>query len=171
MSVDLGRDSKRSALEYIKQERKFTALLRWIDTAKLEDALANMETVTVFAPSNKAFQRLEKIWSQHKLEGLWKYMEDIVKYHVVSQKLTADVIAFNQAREQPYFPSLLLRESSRPELINFYYDDASRELTLNRTIGVGKPIVVTNGLIYPIDDVLLPVHLENKIGYLETTTI
>jgi len=51
MSVDLSRDIKRSAVEYIKQERKFTALLRWIDTAKLEDALAKMEIVTVFAPT------------------------------------------------------------------------------------------------------------------------
>ena len=172
MSVDLRRDSKSSALKYIAQERNFNQLFLAIVIAKLQDTLGALETVTVFAPSNEAFRRLEKIWSQYQPDELDNFMGDIVKYHLVAKKLTIDEIVQGQARGRPYFETLLDRKgSSAKELINFYYDGASRELTLNRLISVGKPIVVTNGLIYPIDDVLLPVHLENKIGYLETTTI
>ncbi len=123
---------------------KFNTLLAAVDKAGLGDALSADGPLTVFAPTDEAFDALPDgtVETLLKPENRQKLV-DILKFHVVAGRLyDSDLVQAGQA------PTLLGRSVN----VNFSADGIS----VNDAKVVGRNIDTSNGVIHVIDSVLLP---------------
>lgn len=130
--------------------KKFPTLVAAVKAASLVEALKSEGPFTVFAPTEEAFQKLEKakpgtIASLLKPENKQK-LADILKYHVVSGKvMAADVMKLKNGTK---VPTLLGGKSITVK--------NSHGVMINKSKVVKTDIVASNGVIHVIDTVLLP---------------
>jgi len=127
----------------------FKTLVAAVKAAGLVDALKADGSLTVFAPTDAAFQKLEKkspgtIAMLLKPENKDKLVA-ILKYHVVPGKFTAKDIV--RSRNGSMFPTL---NGEKLTIKN------GNGVVINQSKVVKADIGCTNGVIHVIDTVLLP---------------
>ena len=129
--------------------KTFTILVKAVQAAELVDALKGKGPFTVFAPSDAAFQKLEKakpgtLASLLKPEGK-ELLTKILTYHVLPAKVLKHDV-------------LHLKSGTKVKTLN----GQSITVTTRHGVRVDKAKVVktdilcTNGVIHVIDSVLLP---------------
>ena len=129
--------------------KTFTILVKAVQAAELVDALKGKGPFTVFAPSDAAFQKLEKakpgtLASLLKPEGK-ELLTKILTYHVLPAKVLKHDV-------------LNLKSGTKVKTLN----GQSITVTTRHGVRVDKAKVVktdilcTNGVIHVIDSVLLP---------------
>jgi transforming growth factor-beta-induced protein len=132
---------------------KLTTLVDLVVKTKLVDAVKG-SGLTLFAPTNEAFQNLEKMFpgvltylSQHP-----QVLINILKYHIVPGKQVAQVFV-NAVRGNA--------KTLEGSPIRFVYYKKAKLLRLNGYVTVKKADVLTaNGSVaHVIDHVLIPDHL------------
>lgn len=150
---DGGSSNKSSGgtiVDVASQAGNFKTLLAAAQKAGLVDALSSDGPLTIFAPTDEAFDALPEgtISALLKPENKQK-LADILKYHVVAGRVSlADALKAEQA------PTL--------------QGDALKVAFQNGSIRVGEAKLVTadiaasNGLIHVIDQVLLPPVPDNQ---------
>jgi len=140
---------KKDIVDTAVAAKDFKTLAAAVQAAGLAEALKGEGPFTVFAPTDKAFEKLEKenpgtIATLLKPENK-KMLQDILKYHVVSGKvMAADVVK--------------MKDGTTVKTLN----GKSFELGLKNGVMVNNAKVIktdiacSNGVIHVIDTVILP---------------
>ena len=121
-----------------------TTLVAALKQAELVEVLKKSGPFTVFAPTNAAFDKLPKgtVEDLMKPENKEK-LADILQYHVsvgiYKQEMLQDGQSLGQVNSQ-----------------NIKITKSGDKITVNGTANVIAVIPASNGLIYVIDEVLLP---------------
>lgn len=118
----------------------FSTLTTALKAAGLTETLQGKGPYTVFAPTDEAFAALPQDTLQRLLEPRNKEtLRRILTYHVVSGQVTSAGEATTLANKP----------------VNVQLDSASNQITVNNT-RVIQPIQTSNGVIYAINEVLIP---------------
>ncbi len=143
--------------EKVAEKQDLSTLLTALQAADLVEVLKGEGPYTVFAPTNKAFDKLP----EGKLEDLLKpenkeELTRILKYHVVAGKIFASDINEEQMVET-------LEGSELKVLIQKTTDDymgdeseGMNNIMVNNAIVSDADIEVSNGVIHIIDGVVMP---------------
>jgi uncharacterized surface protein with fasciclin (FAS1) repeats len=118
----------------------FSTLTTALQAAGLTETLQGTGPYTVFAPTNEAFAALPQDTLQKLLEPRNRAtLRRILTYHVVNGQVTSAGQATTLAN-QP---------------VNVQLDSGSNQITVNNT-RVIQPVQTSNGVIYAINEVLIP---------------
>jgi uncharacterized surface protein with fasciclin (FAS1) repeats len=129
-------------IETAQSAGNFTTLLKVTEAAGLIDTLNKSDSLTVFAPTDEAFNKLPKPTLDELLQDIPK-LKRIVSYHVVFGDVRSDDLA--QIYEAPTVEgSILAIESS------------DGKYKVNSANVVKADILADNGVIHVIDEVLIP---------------
>lgn len=135
-------------VETAQKAGKFGTLLAAAQAAGLADALSNGENLTVFAPTDAAFDKLPEgtVESLLKPENKQKLAE-ILSYHVLPRELTS--------RQLPH-KSIHVRtiKASGDRLLRVKKSRSG--VTVDGANVVSADIRASNGVIHVIDKVMLP---------------
>jgi transforming growth factor-beta-induced protein len=130
--------------DVLAADGRFTTFLSLLETAGLLDELANpVHTYTVFAPTDASFDQ----WPEELYDRLLTdsdYLETILTYHLVSDRL-----AIHQIATDTYIPTV----EQRPLIVS--RDNEGRVL-INERPFVSANIMAANGIIHVVDGVLTP---------------
>ena len=142
-------DSLRSIVEIVSSIPEFSILVQAIIKADLVNAINNPTGLTVFAPTNDAFDAL---FSNLKVSGLNDLSKEaltpILLYHVLGVKV------FSSAIETGYVYSL--SPGLKTKTLAIYLDTVGG-VTINKSTEVIQAdILASNGVIHAIDRVLIP---------------
>lgn len=128
----------------LKSLGNFKTLVAALEASGLDDVIEDEESITLFAPTDKAFEKLPKgtVDDLLKAENI-NDLKDILKYHV------SDDMIF----------SYELEDGDQLEMLNG--DDAAIEIKGNKAYIDGAnisfaDIETANGVIHVIDDVMIP---------------
>jgi uncharacterized surface protein with fasciclin (FAS1) repeats len=122
--------------------KQFTTLTTAVKAAELVEVLKGKGPFTVFAPTDRAFEKISK----EQLEALLKdkkKLQGVLTYHVVAGKvMAADVVKLKSAKTVQGKPVKILVDEGK--------------VTINGANVVKTDIECSNGVIHIIDAVLLP---------------
>jgi uncharacterized surface protein with fasciclin (FAS1) repeats len=123
---------------------QFSTLFTAAKAAGLEDELASPGPITVFAPTDAAFAALPP----GKLDDLMKpenkaQLEALLKHHIVSGKVTSTDLRGTST--ETAMNGTLAIDGSNPDAMK----------VADATV-VGPDITTSNGVIHPVDKVLIP---------------
>ncbi|MEX1280441.1 MAG: fasciclin domain-containing protein [Acidimicrobiia bacterium] len=130
----------------------FSTLLAAVEAADLTEALADPEaTLTVFAPTNEAFEAL-LVELDTTVEDLLASpdLADILLYHVLGQVVTSGDIAEAGTEE------ITVETLEGSDLVIVVGDDGSVGFSETDAMVTEVDIEASNGVIHVIDGVLLP---------------
>jgi uncharacterized surface protein with fasciclin (FAS1) repeats len=134
----------KTIAEVAAANSQFSTLLTAAKAAGLDDELSSPGPITVFAPTDAAFAALPP----GKLDDLMKpenkgQLEALLKHHIVSGRVTSTDLRGTSS--ETAMNGTLAIDGSNP--------DAMR--VADATV-VGPDITTSNGVIHPVDKVLLP---------------
>ncbi|AUT00088.1 beta-Ig-H3/fasciclin [Nostoc sp. CENA543] len=129
----------------------FSTLTSLIQSAGLTDILRQPGPYTVFAPTNEAFAALpagtlEQLQQPQNKELLVQ----ILRYHVVPGQVTANQLSSGELKTVENSP------------VNIRVDSANNQIAVNEARVIQPNIQASNGVIYPINQVLIPPNLTSQ---------
>lgn len=138
-----GNGGTNSTVETIQNESDLSTLFDALETAGLANTIEELESVTVFAPTNDAFDALPADTLDSLLADTAR-LRDILLYHVTDTTLTSSDLDSNTAVS-----------TVQGEDINVTTENGN--IILNGTAQVIDPDIDTkNGVVHKIDALLLP---------------
>lgn len=155
-SIVLEMDPEKSILENTEDSENHTTLLAAMRGSDLEEALGYDGPFTVFAPSDKAFEKLPR----HKVAELLrpenkKELQDVMAYHIVAGNLSASKIL-----------KAMCRGKGKATFTTVQGDQITAtmkgiDIILSDSLGNSAKITTAdsnqcNGVIHEIDSVILP---------------
>jgi len=139
-TTNTGTTTSSNIVAFAGSNSSFSTLTTALKAAGLTETLQGKGPYTVFAPTDEAFAALPQETLQRLLEPRNKEtLRRILTYHVVSGQVTSA----GEVRTLANKP------------VNVQLDSASNQITVNNT-RVIQPIQTSNGLIYAINEVLIP---------------
>ena len=143
------RENRRQNLfEAISERETFSTLVTAIEAAGLSDAIADIERATLFLPTNAAFERIPEE-DLKALLGDTQALTALLTYHVVPGR--PSVFNFRPRQVETLQGSNLTLSLERGfQFRRSFYT----RILVNDSRVTGLPIRATNGIIYPIDQVL-----------------
>jgi uncharacterized surface protein with fasciclin (FAS1) repeats len=143
-SVVMDDVSQKNVLQIAVGSADHTILVAAVKAASLEDVLANTGPFTVFAPTNAAFDKLPKGTVDDLLKPENKdKLASILEYHVSVGVFQKDMLQDGQMIGQASSQNIKISVKGDKIMVN---DKAT-------IVGV---VPASNGLVYIIDEVLLP---------------
>lgn len=138
-------ESAKDIVKIAEGSKDHTTLVAALKQAEYVDDLSNAGPFTVFAPTNEAFNKLPA----GTVEGLMKDdkkndLQNILQYHVSIGVFKENMLQDGQKIGQANGDNITISKS------------ADGKLKVNGTANVLAAIPASNGLIYIIDEVLLP---------------
>lgn len=133
--------------EQVVGRSQFSTLTRLIDIAGLGSALSGTIGITIFAPTNAAFDKVPK----KTLDGLInnpEALKKILRYHVIPEVMPIHSLDPEKERQV----ETLLRGRS---LSVYRLSDGEVEINRFNKL-IGSEIYGLNGIVLPIDGVLMP---------------
>lgn len=128
-------------------EGGFSTLVAAVQAAGLVEALQGGDPLTVFAPTNEAFDALpEGLVAELLLEENKELLTDLLLYHVTAGQVLSTDLRFYQRVE-------MLQGSKTYIFKNFRGD-----VRVNRSRVIAADVLATNGVVHAIDRVLIPRH-------------
>jgi len=136
---------KKNMFKTICKECDLSTLKSAIVSQGLEEAIATLNPITVFGPTNKAFK---------KFQGCGELsLTDILLYHVVPEKLKS----CNLKNDKKYSTLLVQGGVARKVRSNVYSCPTfNNVVTINGTVVVDADIKASNGVLHKIKKVLCP---------------
>lgn len=136
--------SAKNVVQVAIGSKDHTTLVAAVKAAELVDVLSNAGPFTVFAPTNAAFDKLPA----GTVEGLLKAekkadLTDILQYHVSVGVFKEDMLQDGQIIGQVNGGNITISKKDG-------------KLMINGTANIIATIPASNGIIYVIDQVLLP---------------
>lgn len=136
--------SAKNVVQIAVGSKDHTTLVAAVKAAELVDVLSNAGPFTVFAPTNAAFDKLPA----GTVDGLLKPekkadLTDILQYHVSVGVFKEDMLQDGQVIGQVNGGNITISKKDG-------------KLMINGTANVVAAIPASNGIIYVIDQVLLP---------------
>lgn len=137
-------DTLPSIVDVVSTNKDFSILLDAVKKAGLVEALSSTDALTVFAPTNEAFEEALVALELNGLDDIpLGTLEDILLYHVLGEPVRSKDL-----------PESLLVDALNEKGIAI---DARRGVQLNgNTHVIDADIETSNGVIHVIDKVLLP---------------
>ena len=129
-------------VDFLAGHPSFSTLVTAVGVAGLGDALSGPDTITLFAPTNRAFAQLP----DGVLDGLLADpagLGDVLKYHVAPGAL---------------FAADVLSQTSSPTLLGppIFFGTTGNQVFINQAQGLAFDIQLANGVIHYINGVLTP---------------
>jgi len=136
--------SQKNVVQIALGSKDHTTLVAALKQAELVEPLEKSGPFTVFAPTNAAFDKLPK----GTVEGLMKAdkkdaLADILQYHVSVGVFKEDMLQDGQTIGQVNSQNITISKKDG-------------KIKINGTANIVGTIVASNGIIYVIDEVLLP---------------
>ncbi len=136
-------DSKPNVVQIAVGSADHTTLVTAVKAAELVDVLSNVGPFTVFAPVNEAFDKLPAGTVENLLKPDQKTaLADILQYHVYVGVIRPNMIKDGMSLNQVSGGNVTLAKSGD-------------EITINGARVLGS-VEASNGIVYIIDQVLLP---------------
>jgi uncharacterized surface protein with fasciclin (FAS1) repeats len=158
-----------SIVDVAAGDKNFTTLVSLVKAAGLAGALSDdMAKLTVFAPTNSAFKKLEAqvpgvtaALTEPKNKGL---LVQVLKYHVLGSKVKA-MEAIAAAKKSAKVPTLLGKNANGQIGLSLKGGKlaVSDSAGLNTAIVTKADIVASNGVIHVIDKVLVPKSIATAL--------
>lgn len=128
----------------------FSTLTALLKTAGLADTLQTGR-YTVFAPTNEAFAALpgETLQQLQQPENR-QLLIRILQYHLVPSELTATQLTSGELK------------TVENSTVNVKVDNSNNQITVNEARVIQPNISASNGVIYPINQVLIPPNLTSQ---------
>lgn len=134
-----------SIVDIAASDSNFSTLVAAVKAAGLADTLATTENITVFAPTNAAFEKLPAGTVEDLLKPENKEkLQSILKYHVVGSKIKSSGINAGETNVST------LQGSDIKVTKN------EGGVTINNANVVKADLKASNGVIHVIDTVILP---------------
>lgn len=145
--IEQEEGSTPNALQLALGSKDHTTLVAAVQAAGVENALVNVGPLTVFAPTNAAFDKLPK----ETLEDLLKpenkdKLAFILTHHVAPSNYPLETLEKNLEKKRDLY------------MASGQYLPVTKDGSVIQVNGikVGEPIKVSNGWVYVIDEVILP---------------
>ncbi|MEM1136119.1 MAG: fasciclin domain-containing protein [Bacteroidota bacterium] len=136
--------TEKNIVQIASANPDFSILVEAVVKAELIDALSGEEDLTVFAPTNAAFQKLFAVLGVHGIDELAKEdLTPILLYHVLAGKILSTDLSDGQI-------ATTLNGS------NFKVGISEAGVTINESNVVATDVEASNGVIHVIDMVLSP---------------
>ncbi len=143
-SAYAGMTNKANIIDIAEEKGQFSMFLKAVDAAGLGETLENAEGVTVFLPTDDAFEMLPEETLAELLSPESKdRLKDVLSYHVVTDELEAKEIVDDLKGETLLGQQVAFNVEADGAMVN----DAS----VIETDIMGK-----NGVVHVIDKVLMP---------------
>ncbi|XP_041360396.1 transforming growth factor-beta-induced protein ig-h3-like [Gigantopelta aegis] len=146
-----------SVLDLINNDPELSTLKQVVQSAGLTTFLQEQHPITLFAPTNKAFEALGGSVTQGLIQQP-ALLTTLLKYHVVPGSLWSD--DFHQQMLETFDDDDKLRLH---KFLFFGYDVDSAQIKT-------KDIAATNGVVHKIADVLVPKSIQAQVSALKVTT-
>ena len=127
--------------ETAKNAGQFSTLLAAVEAAGLADALTGDASLTVFAPTDEAFNKLPEGTVEGLLQDIPK-LKSILTYHVVEGNVLAEDVVKLESAKTLNGADLAIQ--------------AGDTVKINDATVVKADVTADNGVIHVIDTVLLP---------------
>jgi uncharacterized surface protein with fasciclin (FAS1) repeats len=145
MAADPMATDGNTVVDVAASDDDFSILVEAIETAGLSETLAATGPVTVFAPTNAAFEALpEGTLDELLMPENRDLLQQILAYHVVQEEVTSDQVATSEVPTAAGVP------------LNIMVDEATGDVTVNNAQVVQTDIMASNGVIHAVDQVILP---------------
>lgn len=133
----------------LQQDGNYTKFLRLVDMTTFQYLLDNpYQNVTVFAPTDSAFQRLSPvIWEVLQSEFFMQLTEQILAYHISPYPFVTNDLCGNGTLILPTLLDGLNVWIRRMENASIY---------VNEALIVEEDVTAVNGVIQGVDAILLP---------------
>lgn len=136
--------SQKNVVQVAMSSKDHSTLVKAVNQAELVDALSNAGPFTVFAPVNAAFEKLpsgtlDDLMKEENKEKL----ADILQYHVFVGVLREEMLKDGQRLGQVNGGNITIGKQGDV-------------ITVNNSAKVVATVPASNGVIYVIDNVLLP---------------
>ena len=132
-----------TVVEELTNAGSFETLTWAIEATGLRDTLSEPATYTFFAPTDAAIAALPQAVQQKLIDPEYRdALAELIAYHIVSQPISTDVAPSNELETVARHPITVEVEN--------------QQLQVNDVAITQPRIEADNGVIYPIDQVLLP---------------
>ena len=151
--TDVIENPSMSVIDYLLNSKEYSTFVEVLKKTNSFSILETEEKLIIFAPDNDAFAHFpsEVLKQLFMPENLHK-LESIVNFHIVVSDMNLEV-ELDKSNHSLYLNAkngnLILVELGSEEVLSIV--DAN-----GFTIDVGSKIIASNGVIYPINEVLLP---------------
>lgn len=136
--------SEKNVVQVAIASKDHSTLVTAVKAAELVDALSNAGPFTVFAPTNEAFDKLPAGTVDNLLKPEKKTdLQDILQYHVSVGVYKEDQLMDGQTLGQVNGGNIRIQKKEGKILVN-------------GTAHVMATVPASNGIVYVIDEVLLP---------------
>lgn len=144
-----GNQTSSDIVSLASSSNSFSTLTSLLETAGLTDVLKQPGPYTVFAPTNEAFAALpaatlQQLQQPENRETLIK----ILRYHVVPTEITASQLSTGEVK------------TAEDASVNIKVDSATNQVSVNNAQVLQPGVQASNGVIYPINAVLIPPNLN-----------
>ncbi|MGG6238303.1 fasciclin domain-containing protein [Nodosilinea sp. AN01ver1] len=144
-STAAGEDT---VVDVAASSEEFSTLAQAIEAADLTEALSAEGPITVFAPTNEAFEALpEGTLDELLLPENQELLRQVLTYHVIEEEVTAAEATSGEVPTVAGTP------------LTLEVDEASGDVMVNEAMVVEPDIQASNGIIHGIDQVILPPDL------------
>ncbi len=148
VDIDNGDDNgELNIVEVASEDPRFSTLVDLVGDAGLVDILSN-EELTVFAPTNSAFDALFDILDENGITLTPEQLVNALTYHVTEGTIPSSALEAQQDVEMVNEELTIIQASAAGVLIN------------GRANVIEANINATNGIIHAIDEVILPTELR-----------
>lgn len=143
-----GTQTNNDIVSLAASSSSFSTLTSLLQTAGLTDILQQPGPYTVFAPTNEAFaalpaSTLEQLQRPENREILVK----LLRYHVVPGAITSSQLSTGEVK------------TAEDASVNIKVDSATNQVSVNEARVLQPGVQASNGIIYPINAVLIPPNL------------
>lgn len=144
-----GNQATTDIVSLAASSNSFSTLTSLLQTAGLTEVLQQPGPYTVFAPTNEAFaalpaDTLQQLQQPENREILIK----ILRYHVVPAELTGSQLSTGEVK------------TAEDASLNVKVDNATNQISVNDATVLQPGVQASNGVIYPINAVLIPPNLN-----------
>ena len=140
--------SEGSIVDVAASNDDFSILVEAVQAAGLADTLSADMPMTLFAPTNAAFEALpEGTLEQLLLPENQEALRQILTYHVIEGEVPASAVTTGEVPSAAGSP------------ISIQVNDATGEVMVNQAMVTETDIQASNGIIHAIDQVILPPDL------------
>jgi len=155
----LGEDDISNIFDVASGKEELSDFVKASEIAGIDGILSDGESLTIFAPTNKAFAKQPDEFLQTYLSGDWnKHLEDFLLSHVANSRVESGDLT-NEMQVELLNEDVLLVTLDPPEI-----DDDINITSLD--------INGANGVIHEIDSVRLPLSsILNVVEFLELATM
>jgi transforming growth factor-beta-induced protein len=143
----------------------FATLVDLVVLADLDDVLANADTVTVLAPTDEAFAKLDPDLVAALTTPPYKmHLKEILLYHTFESLLKSPNL-LNSRSVQSTGGLFLTTQNTDEDRVQFKTRDGSTLLINNGAAKVvAADVMASNGIIHAIDNVLLPSFTSKTVA-------